>query len=94
MAETEPHENALEDSTMALDWEQRDDIVAAASNCPMLDCSSLVVEYRSTASLRSGHLEDWVFTCSRCGAEFTGDEGGIIFQSVPTQWLSANTYVA
>jgi hypothetical protein len=79
---------------MALEWEQRDDIVAAASSCPMPECSSLVIEYRSTGSIRAGHLEDWVFTCSRCGAEFTVGQGELIFQSVPTQWLLPNTYVA
>ena len=79
---------------MILDWERHDDIIAAVSSCPMLDCNSLVIEYQSTGSLRPGHPEDWVFTCLRCGAVFTVGQGELIFQSVPTQWLSANTYVA
>ena len=79
---------------MALDWEQRDEIIAAASNCPTPDCNTLVIEYRSTGNHRPGHVEDWEFTCSNCGAEFTISQRELIFQSVPTQWLLPNTYVA
>jgi|SRR5579884_882419 len=75
-----------------LAWEQRDDIVAAASICPMPNCGSLVIEYKAAGSIRPGHPEDWEFTCSRCGMEFTVTQGELIFQSVPKQWLSANTY--
>jgi len=78
---------------MPHDWEQHDDIVAAASSCPMPDCSSLVIEYRTASSVRPGHPEDWGFRCSRCGIDFTVTQGELIFQSVPKQWLSANTYV-
>jgi hypothetical protein len=77
--------------TLPHDWEQRDDIVAAASQCPAPDCSSLVIEYRAAGSVRPGHPEDWEFTCSRCGSEFTVVQGDLIFQSVPKQWLSANS---
>jgi hypothetical protein len=71
------------------DREQRDDIVAAASNCPASDCSALVVEYRAAGSVRPGHPEDWEFTCSRCGTEFSVLPGDFIFQSIPRRWLSA-----
>jgi hypothetical protein len=70
------------------DGEQYDDIVAAASSCPVPDCSSLVIEYREAISVRPGHPEDWLFTCPRCGAEFTVAQNELIFQSVPKQWLS------
>jgi len=89
----EAHENPIEERAMPHEWEQRDDIVAAASSCPAPDCSSLVIEYRAVGSVRPGHPEDWGFTCSRCGIEFTVAQGEIIFQSVPKQWLSANTHV-
>jgi hypothetical protein len=75
------------------DWEQRDDIVVAASSCPVADCSSLVIEYRAAGSVRPGHPEDWEFKCSHCGTEFTVTQGELIFQSVPKQWLSATTHV-
>jgi hypothetical protein len=73
---------------------QRDDIVAAVSKCPAPDCSVLVIEYKSAGSVRPDHPEDWGFTCSRCGLEFTAVEGELIFQSVPKQWLSANIQIA
>ena len=90
----ETYENPLEELAMPHDWEQGDDVVAAASICPVPDCSALVIEYKAADSVRSGHPEDWEFTCSRCGIEFTVAQGELIFQSVPKQWLSANTPVA
>jgi hypothetical protein len=90
----EVHEAPIERHAMSQDLEQRDDIVAAASSCPVPDCSSLVVEYRAAGSVGSDDSENWWFTCSRCGMEFTVPPGELIFQSVPKQWLSANTHVA
>jgi hypothetical protein len=86
----ETPENATQERTMLDDWEQSDDIVAAASSCPVPDCGSLVIDYRPVGSVRQDHPEDWEFTCSRCGMEFTVTQGELIFQSVPKQWLSAN----
>ena len=83
-----------EHRAMPHDWEERDDIIAAASRCPVPDCGSLVVEYRAANNVRPSHPEDWDFTCSRCGIEFTVAQGELIFQSVPKQWLWANTHVA
>jgi hypothetical protein len=76
------------------DWEQHDDLVAAASSCPVPDCSSLVIDYKPAASVRPEHPEDWEFTCSRCGIQFTVTQGELIFHSVPKQWLWANAHVA
>ena len=83
------HKNAMPQAL-----EQCDDIVAAASSCPVPDCSSLVIDYRPSGSVRPGHPEDWEFMCSRCGMEFTVTQGELIFQSVPKQWLSAKIHVA
>jgi hypothetical protein len=83
------HKNAVPQAL-----EHCDDIVAAASSCPVPDCGFLVVEYRAAGSVRPGHAEDWEFMCSRCGMEFTVTQGELIFQSVPKQWLSANIHVA
>jgi len=85
-------ENPIQGRAMPHEWERRDDIVAAASSCPVPDCSSLVVEYRAAGSVRPGHPEDWEFMCSRCGIEFTVAQGELIFQSVPKQWLSTNIH--
>jgi hypothetical protein len=90
----EAHGVPIERYAMSHDWEQRDDIVAAASSCPVPDCSSLVVEYRAAGSVRSDDSEKWWFTCPRCGMEFTVPPSELIFQSVPKQWLSTNTHVA
>jgi hypothetical protein len=69
-------------------------MIAAASSCPVPDCSSLVIEYREAGSVRPGHPEDWGFTCSRCGIEFTVTQGDLIFHSVPKQWLLENMSIA
>jgi len=84
---------SIDDLAMPYVWEHPDEIVAAASNCPALGCGSLVIEYSAADNIRPGHAEDWDFTCPRCGIEFTGAQGELIFQSVPKQWLSANTHV-
>jgi hypothetical protein len=82
------HENVLPQAT-----QPGNDIVAAASSCPVLDCSSLLIEYRAASTVTPDDPEDWEFTCSRCGIKFTVTHGELIFQSVPKQWLSANTHV-
>jgi len=81
------HKNAMPQTL-----EQCDDIVAAATGCPAPDCGSLVIDYRLAVRVRLGHPEDWEFTCCRCGIVFTVTQGELIFQSVPTQWLSANIH--
>jgi len=73
--------------------EPGDDIVAAASSCPVPACGSLVIAYRPADSVRLSHPEDWEFTCSRCGMEFTITQGELIFQSVPRQWLPSGVHV-
>jgi hypothetical protein len=75
-------------------FEQQDQRVASASRCPVLDCGSLVIEYREADSLELGHPQDWEFACSRCGTEFTMPRGTLIFQSVPKGWLSAQGHPA
>jgi len=77
-----PHKNAI-----LLALEHPNDIVAAASSCPVPACGSLVIDYRPADRVRPGHPEDWEFTCSRCGMEFTVTQGELIFQTVPRQWL-------
>jgi hypothetical protein len=38
----------LEASPMLDDWDERDEVVAAGSICPVPDCGALVVSYRPT----------------------------------------------
>jgi hypothetical protein len=89
----EAHQNSIEARAIPHILEQHDDIVAAASICPLPDCSSLVIEYRAASAIRPGHPEDWKFTCSRCGIKFAVAHCELIFQSVPKQWLSANAHL-
>ena len=70
-----------------------DDTVAAASRCPALDCGSLVIDYRPADNSRLCYPEDWGFTCSRCGLDFTVPLDQLIFRSVPKRWFSAGTSV-
>lgn len=74
-------------------WEANDEIIAAVTNCPLADCGSLVVEYMAADEVRPGHPEDWEFTCSRCGIEFTVTQGELILQSIPKHWLSKQIQV-
>jgi hypothetical protein len=90
----EAHETAREDARLTSDRKRRDEIIAAASSCPALDCGALVIDYRLADSVRPGHPEDWEFECSRCGMVFAVAQGELIFQSIPKQWLSANIHAA
>jgi hypothetical protein len=76
------------------DWDERDEVVAEGSICPVPDCSALVVSYRPG---RTGldNAKSWCeFTCTRCGTEFTVPEDELIFQSVPKEWLLARVHAA
>jgi hypothetical protein len=77
------------------DWDERDDVVAAASICPVPDCGALVISYRPPDRTRRIIDRSWCeFTCSRCGIAFSVPEDDLIFQSVPTQWLLARVQAA
>lgn len=90
----EAFEIPIGDHALSQDVEQSVGVVAAVSGCPVPECSSLVIEYRQVRSVRTGHPEDWVFTCHSCGTEFAIVQGDLTFQTVPKQWLSAETHAA
>jgi hypothetical protein len=72
------------------DWNERDDVVAAGSICPVPDCGALAVAYRSPDHTVRDNAEPWCeFTCPRCGIDFAVPEDELIFQSVPKEWLLA-----
>jgi hypothetical protein len=83
-----PHIDTLKQSSA-----NDDDIVAAASSCPAVDCGSLVIDYRAAHNTRLGYPEDWGFTCSRCGLDFTVPLDELIFRSIPKPWFSATAAV-
>jgi hypothetical protein len=77
------------------DWDDRDDVVAAGSICPMLDCGKLVVAYRPPERTGRDNAKPWLeFTCPRCGIDFTVCEDELLFQSVPKKWLLARVHAA
>jgi len=72
------------------DWDERDEVVAAGSICPVPDCGALVISYRPPDRTERDNAKSWCeFTCSRCGIDFTVPEDELIFQSVPKEWLRA-----
>jgi hypothetical protein len=80
---------------MLSDWDERDEVVAAGSICPVPDCGALVISYRPSDRARRDDATSWCeFTCSRCGIDFTVPEDELIFQSVPKEWLSARVQAA
>lgn len=53
------------------DWDERNEVVAAGSICPIPDCGALVVSYGP--QVRTGHdnAKSWCeFACTRCGTDF------------------------
>ena len=79
---------------MPHDWEQREDVIAAGTTCPMPDCAALTLTYRSADDVDRLDAEPWEFTCPRCGLEFIIPEGSLIFHSVPKDWLWAGVHTA
>jgi hypothetical protein len=81
--------------TMPDDWDERDDVVATGSICPILDCGALVVAYCPPDRSGRDNAKSWLeFTCPRCGIGFTVRGEELLFQSVPKEWLLARVHAA
>ena len=77
------------------DWDERDEVVAAGSICPVPDCGALVVSFRPPDCAGRDDAKSWCeFACARCGTEFTVPQDELIFQSVPKEWLLARVQAA
>jgi hypothetical protein len=77
------------------DWDERDEVVAAGSICPVPDCGALVISCRPLDRTGRVNAKSWCeFACSRCGIDFTVPEDELIFQSVPKEWLLARLQAA
>ena len=77
------------------DWEEREELVAAGSICPVPNCGALVISYRPQDRAERDHANSWCeFACTRCGTEFTAPEDELFFQSVPKEWLLARVQAA
>ena len=71
--------------------DELDEIIAAASICP--ECDTLVFAWGSWGVKREdSHW--WEFVCPPCGTSFTVPESELVFQSLPTEWLSRKVYAA
>ena len=71
-------------------FEQPTDILASAALCPMPDCGAMVFSYEPGDNVFRGsgrRRSDWEFICPECGVEFTASSHGLVFQSVPRDWL-------
>ena len=76
-------------------WDERDDVVAAGSICPVPDCGALVVSYRPPERTGRDNAGSWCeFTCPHCDIDFSIPEDELIFQSVPKEWLLARVQAA
>jgi hypothetical protein len=83
------------DVSMLDDWDERDDVVAAGSICPVPDCGALVVSYGPPERTGRDNARSWCeFTCLHCGIDFSVPEDELIFQSVPKEWLLARVQAA
>ena len=77
------------------DWDERDEVVAAGSICPVPDCVALVISYRPPDRTGRINATSWCeFTCPRCRIDFSVSEDELIFQSVPKEWLLARVQAA
>jgi hypothetical protein len=77
------------------DSDERDDVVAAGSICPVPDCGALVVSYRPPERTgRDNARSSCEFTCPNCLIDFSVPEDELIFQSVPKEWLLARVQAA
>ena len=72
-------------------FDELDEIIAAASICPV--CDTLVFAYRSRY-LNRHDSDRWEFMCRLCGTGFAVPESELAFQSLPKEWLSAKVCAA
>jgi hypothetical protein len=63
------------------DWDERDDVVAAGSICPVPDCGALVVSYRPPERTGRDNARSWCEFTWHCGIDFSVLEDELIFQS-------------
>jgi hypothetical protein len=85
----------VEAGRMLDDGDERNEVVAAGSICPIPDCGALVVSYRPPDGAGRDNARPWCeFTCPHCGTDFTVPEDELIFQSVPKEWLLARVQAA
>jgi hypothetical protein len=62
------------------DWDERAEVVAAGSICPVPDCGALAISYGPPGRTGRDNARSWCeFTCPRCGLDFTVPEDELSF---------------
>jgi len=72
----------------------REELLTAVARCPIPDCATLMLAYRSPMEIVPRGDGAWEFICPRCGCESIVARQELIFQSVPTSWLLATAHEA
>ena len=72
---------------MTDEWRENDDLLTAATNCPMADCGEVALAYRPVESDDGSKHGIWEFTCPRCGLDFLALEEDLLFRSAPKEWF-------
>jgi hypothetical protein len=69
-------------------WREEVDLRAFGATCPMPHCGAVAITYEASDSVRQIiDADSWEFVCAECGTEFTANRSGLLFQSVPREWL-------
>ena len=76
---------------MPCDWEERDDLMAAATSCPMPDCGALSVAYRSTAGVGRGDMSHGSSRARAAESILLSPEDEP-FQWAPEDWFRAKVH--
>lgn len=71
------------------DLDEREELLTAVARCPLADCATLMLAYRSSVDIPAVEDGAWEFVCPRCGSESVVPKHQLIFQSVPKSWLLA-----
>ena len=71
--------------------DELDEIIAAASICPV--CDTVVFAHRS-GYLKPCASNRWEFMCPQCGTDFIVPESELVFQCLHKEWLSARVCAA
>jgi len=78
---------------MSENWGWEEHFLVAGASCPLPGCGTLAISYKSIARLDEAtcaRFLGWEFAFPRCGTEFVPPQDGLIYQSVPTDWLRAS----
>lgn len=76
-----------------LAWKTRDDVTVEGAFCPVPECGTLTLAYRSADSVSASDADPCWFTCPRCGIDFVASGRDVIFRSALKDLFAANVLV-